>query len=326
MHKADFIDFFNNGKYNAAACPKVKFDGNIDILRDNVKLADTLFKKSNPIEYSVDYLLLHVVKSGNLNMLQIKEVVSIYALDQSALSIGIDMNPPVFLNPPIWQEAFEKFQIQTNINKALDGVKLIEELFNIGKLRFPKMKKKDLVDIFESVYYETEPEGELSPWTYLLRYERHENYPKDNRGFFIDALHVFGNISRKTSYHDSIIEKSHKGKDMLEQLGNKSFNQIVSWLKDDIAFVKKVKNVTKCPDFVPIAALFLTLKDYFRDGLDEDRVYCGLCLYEFIDKLKMYDVKYLRPALYFLGLTLGWDDIYKLMYKRWGLPILSTKP
>lgn len=74
MHKADFIDFFNNGKYNAAACPKVKFDGNIDILRDNVKLADTLFKKSNPIEYSVDYLLLHVVKSGNLNMLQIKEV------------------------------------------------------------------------------------------------------------------------------------------------------------------------------------------------------------------------------------------------------------
>lgn len=178
MHKADFIDFFNNGKYNAAACPKVKFDGNIDILRDNVKLADTLFKKSNPIEYSVDYLLLHVVKSGNLNMLQIKEVVSIYALDQSALSIGIDMNPPVFLNPPIWQEAFEKFQIQTNINKALDGVKLIEELFNIEKLRFPKMKKKDLVDIFESVYYETEPEGELSPWTYLLRYERHENYPR----------------------------------------------------------------------------------------------------------------------------------------------------
>lgn len=77
---------------------------------------------------------------------------------------------------------------------------------------------------------------------------------------------------------------------------------------------------------MPIAALFLTLKDYFRDGLDEDRVYCGLCLYEFIDKLKMYDVKYLRPALYFLGLTLGWDDIYKLMYKRWRLPILSTKP
>ena len=325
IHKADFIDFFKNGKYNAAACPNVKFNGDIHALCANTKLAETLFKKSNPIEYSIDYLLLHISKEGGLNVLQIKDVISIYALDNSAFSIGIDMNPSVILNPPIWQDAFENFQIMTSVNKALDGVKLVEELFDIGKLSFSKMKKQDLLDTFESVYYETEPEGDLSAWTYLLRYERHENYPKDIRGYFIDALHVFGNISRKTSYHDSMIEKSHKGRDMYELLGDKQFNTIVSWLKEDKAFAKKVKSTTGSPDFMPIAALFLTLKDYFREGFDEDKMYSGLPLDEFIHKVKKYDAKYLKPALYFLGLTLGWDNIYKLMYKRWDLPILSGK-
>ena len=76
---------------------------------------------------------------------------------------------------------------------------------------------------------------------------------------------------------------------------------------------------------MPIAALFLTLKDYFREGVDENKMYSGLPLDEFINKVKKYDAKYLKPALYLLGLTLGWDNIYKLMYKRWDLPILSVK-
>lgn len=325
IHKADFIDFFKNGKYNATACPNVKFDGNIAALRKNTKLAETLFKKSNPIEYSIDYLLIHVNKSGGLNTLQIKDIVSIYALDDAALSIGIDLNPAVILNSPIWQEAFEEFQIQTNINKALDGVKLIGELFGFEKLTFSKMKKQDLNDTFSTVYNETEPRGAMSVWTYLLRYERHENYPKDNRGYFIDALHVFGNVSRKSSYHDSMIEKSRKGKEIFELPSKYTFNNVVSWLKEDKGFAKKIKGVTGTPDFMPIAALFLTLKDYFKDGIDNDKTYSGLSLDEFINKVKNYDSKYLKPALYLLGLTLGWDNIYKLMYIRWDLPILSGK-
>ena len=324
IHKADFIDFFKNGKFNATACPNIKFDGNIDALRSNAKHAEALFKKSNPIDYSIDHLLMHISKTGNLNMLQIKDIAAIYALDEAALSIGIDLNPAVILNPPIWQDAFEMFQIQTSINKALEGVKLLGELFDIENLSFAKMKKQDLFDTFESVYHETEPNGALSAWTYLLRYERHENYPKDNRGYFIDALHVFGNISRKLTYHDSMIEKSRKGKEIYE-LPNTSFNNIASWLKKDKVFTEKVKNETGSSDFMPIAALFLTLKNYFRDGIDDDRLYNGYTLDEFICKLNLYDAKYLKPALYLLGLTLGWDNIYKLMYKRWDLPILSSR-
>lgn len=323
ISKADFIDFFKNGKYNTANCQSVKFDGNIKALRTNAKLADALFKKANSIEYSIDYLLLHICKTGSVGVLQIKDVISIYALDNSAYSIGIDMNPSVTLNPPIWQEAFEKFQIQTNINKALEGVKLVEKLFEIGKLNFTKMKKQDLVDAFKSAYYETEPEGNLSPWTYLLRYERHENYPKDGRGYFIDALHVFGNITRKVSYHDSMIEKSRKGREISEQ-SNSTFNYLVSLLKADKSFLKKVKAATGTVDFIPIAALFLTLKDCFKNGMDENITYNkGMSLDEFINSIKKFDIKYLKPALFLLGITLGWDNIYKLMYKRWDLPILS---
>lgn len=275
---------FKNGIYNTACCPNVKFDGNIDALRTNVKLADALFKKANPIEYSIDYLLLHICKTGSISVLQIKDVISIYALDNSAYSIGIDMNPSITLNTPIWQEAFERFQIKTNISKALEGVKLIEELFGIGKLNISKIKKKYLVDTFESAYYETEPEGNSSPWTYLLRYERHENYPKDSRGYFIDALHVFGNIKRKSSYHGSLIENSHKGKEINEQKNSK-FNYLASLLKADKSFSKKVKAATGSADFIPIAALFLNLKDCFKNGMDDNRTYMGMPINEFINSI-----------------------------------------
>ena len=321
IRRADFVDFFKNGEFNASACPNVKFDGNVYTLRANMKLAESLFKKSNYIDYSIDYLLMHVCKTGNARMLKIKDVISLYALDESAFSIGLDMNPPVSFNLPIWQAVYEDYQIQTNIKKALEGVKLIEELFNMEKLSFSKMKKKDLNDAFKSVYYETEVEGDMSPWTYLLCYQRHENYPKDNRGYFIDALHVFGNISQKKSFHDSMIEKSRKGKEIIE-LTNMSFNALASWIKEDKEFVKKVRSKTGCSDFIPIAALFFTLKDYFKDGISEDRTYSGHTLDDFISSVKKYDFKYLKPALYFLGLTLGWDNVYKLMYKRWNLPIL----
>ena len=130
-----------NGIYNTACCPNVKFDGNIDALRTNAKLTEALFKKANPIEYSIDYLLLHICKTGSISVLQIKDVISIYALDNSAYSIGIDMNPSITLNTPIWQEAFERFQIKTNISKALEGVKLIEELFRIIAVRIIRKTK-----------------------------------------------------------------------------------------------------------------------------------------------------------------------------------------
>ena len=180
-----------------------------------------------------------------------------------------------------------------------------------------------MFDTFKSVYYETEPEGDVSPWTYLLRYERHENYPKDTCGYFIDALHVFGNISKKKSNHDSIIEKSNKGKEINERT-NCKFNDLVLWIKEDKTFTKKVKDKTGNADFMPIAALFLTLKDCFKDGIDNERKYRGCSINDFINEVKRFDIKYLKPALYFIGLTLGWDNIYKYMYKRWNLPILSN--
>ena len=60
--------------------------------------------------------------------------------------------------------------------------------------------------------------------------------------------------------------------------------------------------------------------------MDENRTYMGMPLDKFINVvINNYDIKYLKPALFLLGLTLGWDNIYKLMYKRWNLPLLSDK-
>lgn len=322
ISRTDFVDFFKNGAFNAISCPNIKFDGDIKALQTNTKLAETLFKKVNYIDYSIDFLLMHICKTGNGRVLKIREVKSLYALDESAFNIGLDLNPAVIFNPPIWQETYEKFQIQSNIKKAKDGVKLIAELFGMDKLSFPKMKKQDLFEAFKSAYLETEPEGNLSPWTYLLRYERHENYPKDTRGYFIDAIHIFANIAQKRSFHDSIIENSRKGKETNE-LSDKTFNKLATWFKEDKEFIKKVKSKTGNENFIPIAALFLTLKNCFKNGVNEEQSYSSLPLDEFIEAVKKYDIKYLKPALYFLGLTLGWDNIYQLMYKRWNLPILS---
>lgn len=64
----------------------MKFDGNIDALRTNAILADALFKKANPIEYSIDYLLLHICKTSSISVLQIKDVISIYHSKYSNLA------------------------------------------------------------------------------------------------------------------------------------------------------------------------------------------------------------------------------------------------
>mgnify|MGYP004574726717 CR=1 FL=1 len=322
--KTDFADFFKNGWFKASGCPYIKFNVDVSSLNKNNDLALNLFKKANPIDYSTDYILLHICKRvSRINILNIKDVVAIYSLDNNAYSIGINLEPAVTLCPPIWQEAYEEFQVQCSIKKALEGVKLIEELLDIHETQIKNLTQHDIYDTFKLLYHEQEPYGEMSPWTYLLRYERHENYPKDTRGYFIDALHVFGNISKKTSVHMSMIEKSNKGKE-IANITHHDFSGLCSWIKEDTDFIKLVKQRTGNADFIFIAALFLSLKDKFKEFISNDEKHADNDLSDLVD-VTADNVKYLKPSLYLLGLTLGWNNLYKFIYQRWGLNILAHK-
>ena len=327
MKKADFIDFFKNGSYKASACPYIKIEGGISQLKDGSKEADALFKKANPIEYSIDYLLLHV-NAARIRELGIKEVVAIYALDESAYSIGLDLNPPVILNRPILQKSFEHSQIDNLVDRAINGVQNVGEIFGIDKwkdIRKTSAKCICIRESCESVYYESVPEGNKSPWTYLLRYQRHENYPKDMRGYFLDALHVSYSISVSKTFHGSIMN-SATGRE-ISGLEAKSygFNEWAEWVRGNKKLITKIKDYTKNKYFLQIAALFLKLRDVFQDGIFEDEKYNGKPLYEFTESVNANYVKeYLSQALFLLGASLGWDNTYILMYKRWNLPILKN--
>lgn len=330
MKKADFVDFFKNGSYKASACPYIKIEGGISLLKDGSKEADALFKKANPIEYSIDYLLLHV-SAARMRELEIRNVVAIYALDESAYSIGLDLNPPVILNRPILQKSFEHSQINNLVDRAIKGVHNVGEIFEAGELKkvekdIPKRRNINVYEACESAYYEVDPKGEMSPWTYLLRYHRHENYPKNMRGYFLDALHVLGSISKKKTFHGSILE-TNAGKDIygLEAKDYK-FNEWAEWVGKNKKLVEKVKTYTRNKDFLQISALFLQLRDIFQDGILGDEKYNGMSLGEFTESLNAnFAKKYLLQALFLLGVSLGWDNTYKTMYKRWDLPILLDK-
>lgn len=314
IRKADFIDFFKNGKMNGSFCASEKFDGNTEKLPTNSTLASKVFKKANAFDYSIDYLLMHVI-SASLSKLTIFDIQAIYALDEDSYQIGLDMNPPVALNTPIWQEYYQEYQISQSIAKAQEGVEFLSELFGWTKTpTLKKFTKKDLQETFRELYFEERPEGDLSIWTYLLRYERHEAYPKEPRGFVLDALHVYGNFSRKMEVNKPVT-MTKTGTKILESTQNKIPSIIEEVFTKE--FLKNVKSKKIDPRYFEIASLYLLLKETFINGINPGEQYYGKSLDDFIEYLKEKNEDIiLQSAIYLLGLTLGRDNIYKYMYAR----------
>lgn len=318
LRKDDIIDLFKYGRWKSM-CPSIKFEGTIEDVSSNKKLMNKFFKQANPFEYSMDYFIVHVI-CPKVASFEVDDIVDIFALDADSYKIGLSLSPEIKLSEPIFKEYYSDFQIANEINDAQKGVDNIFSVFNMPQ---PKsfVKKKELESMLKDSFLGLPVGGDNSIWYYLLRYERHQSYPKDNRGFALDAIHAFLNYEKKT-YVDTSVIQSKVGKVVFEQKPDISYNNILSIIEKQDAFYKQCEKAQK--GYYKIAPLFLTLKEVFVDGLREDKTYYGRDLADFIKVLiDKYDNAVLSKALFLLGVVLGREYTYQYIYKKNKLQILK---
>ena len=202
------------------------------------------------------------------------------------------------------------------------GIDNIEKIFDVSFTKMPKgflkrsKKEKEHYGIIEDSYYNIELSGQESIWKYLCRYERHQNYPNDNRGFFLDAIHVVYNY-QKNEVLDSSMAEVPIGKHVLEMPKDITYKKLVSIMEEHSNFIKFTDKLFK--GFYRVAPLYMILKSVFKDGLDTERLYYGMTLDKFIETLKTpsyYNQDDLNIALYLIGFQLGWKGTYQCLYKK----------
>jgi len=329
LRKDDIVDLFKFGTWNAY-CPRVEFDGDIAKLGENEKACESLFKNANPFDYSIEYYMLHVATaSRKVSVFTIEEVKGIYALDEQSKTIGIELSPEVNINPPIWPNAFMNFQVNSGIDNSLLGISNVADLFGIPLMRRKKVfVDKDVIkEVVEEAVKGTRPSGQplgnRSIWVYLLRYERHHNYPNDMRGFFIDSVHVYNNFVRGEELDAPMHEKSTTGKQLISMPYNTRYTELLSSISLGNEYVTKSDKIYK--NYYAIAPLFLMLKDTFKNGIQLDEQYAGYSFDQYIEKIKnsAYE-KVIKECLYLLGISLGWQGTYQSCYLKNNLPILKN--
>ena len=318
LRKDDIIDFYKYGRWNAL-CPNIKFDGDIDVLSQNSKLMEKLFKQSNPFDYSMEYFLVHIL-CPKLSSCEVDDIQDIFPLDGESYKMGLALSPEVRLSKPLFEKSYIEFQIR---NEIIDAKKGVEHVFSIFELECPKsiFKKGELEAIIRDSLLENPIKGEQSILYYLLRYERHQSYPKDNRGFFLDAIHAFYDFEKKTDMDISVVQ-SKIGHIIAEQEPKVRYKEILSIVELQKDFLKHCEKAKK--GYYRFAPLFLMLKSTFIDGIRDDVTYCNLELSQFVKAMKDgYDNKDLTKALYLLGVALGREYTYQHVYKMKRIPILK---
>lgn len=323
IRQDDFLDLFKFGRlYTPGKC--VEFDGDLDRLKFDKAKAEEIFDEVNDFEYSNDYFLLHVSLNKQLKRgvrFAFSDVAAIIALDESAYKLGLSLSPSVRITPPIWQEHYLLLQEKQMMEDAKTGINNISAIFDAN---FSKLKRKEGFPThredttFSEVIHDTlnglPIEGEHSIWYYLLRYERHQSYPDDNRGYLLDALHIYANFLKKTDIDSSLMRHS-LGETLMKQPSDMTYGELCAF----IPFTERIYQETEhlFNGFINIALLYLMMKEIFSEGLDPDKTYCNLYMDEFVQQIDSLfpGSEHIRDyALYLLGFSLGRANTYKYMY------------
>lgn len=317
FRKDDIIDFYKYGRWSVKS-PNIKFDGDVTTLVNNEKLMAKLFKQANPFDYSIEYFLVHI-SCPSLSSVEVDDIVDIYSLDGEAYKIGFSLSPEIRLSKPLFEKYYIDFQVANSVADAKKGVDNVFAVFDLPQIR-PLLKKNELETLIRDSILENPLEGEKSLWYYLLRYERHHSYPKDNRGFFLDMMHAFRDFQKKTDWDDSVINTNLGGL-VINEPPEVRYNELLHIVEAQQKFLKCSEKVKK--NYYKVAPLFLILKNAFIDGMHEDSLYCNMPLETFVSAMKKYDNDILVRALYLLGITLGRENTYQYIYKKTRIQILK---
>ena len=318
LRKDDVIDLFRYGRWKVYS-PSIKFNGMVKDLANDKKALEKLFKLANPFDYSIDYFLVHV-QCPKVTTIEVDDIVEVFPLDKDSSRVGLSLSPEIKLGEAIFEDSYIDFQIS---NEIMDARKGVDNIFSIFDMEQPKafMKKTDFEKIIRDFYIDAAIAGKNSIWYYLLRYERHQSYPKDNRGFALDAFHAFLNYEKITDMDVSVVN-SKIGNLIMAQDPSISYKSIMSLIEIQKDFLKRCEKAAK--GFYRVGPLFLTLKKAFANGIHDDGFYFQMNLHTFIKAVKdNYNNEDLSKALYLIGIVLGRENTYQYIYQKNRLPILK---
>lgn len=322
ISRSDFSDLYKFGHifvHNA-----VPFDGELNEHIDDKQLFDAVTTYMNTFEYSTEYLMLHFCKTpftGGTVELFMQDVEGVYALDSEAkASLSVSLDPRINLQVSDWAEFFKDLNKKQSIRLANGGRFNCFEIFNISeedrRATSKFLSQNIVVDLFDDLFASRRPNGPKPIWVYLIRYERHDPYWNDTRGFFSDAIHVYENYKKQEEIGYEIADEVPLG-DVLAQCGN-VFNDIYKTLSESKHNIYKIDGC----DYLAVAALYLYLKSYFKDGgitagklKQANQIYNGH-IYE------LYGFNY-ALAVALLGLTLGQELTYSCYYEIKNLGIFN---
>ncbi len=329
IRKAEFVDLFKYG--NLYLRHAVELDGNLSDQAENDNLFQNLTAYMNQYEYSFEYLIIefNAESFAPNQQVRIKDLLALYAFDYAAkreMETSFDPRIEVLVSP--WGKKFEQLQDKLTIQQNLQGVDNVWQVFNLTeenkKLCSQIITDKVVNDAFSLLFANKKAEGELSIWTYLLRYERHSPYPRSTAGYFCDALHAFCNFGQKTSLIEDVAESAPVFEDIIAQKDFKGAMNVM--LNCEIPLFHKADDAAQCRYWVA-APLFLFLKNVFEQGLDDNSANppVGSSVRAIIEYSKKIGEFEFSIAAYLLGITLGYDKTYDALYETVNLPILKKK-
>lgn len=319
IRKADFVDLFKFGKLNVYWA--INFDGNIKNIANDNNLLDNLTKNMNLFEYSFEYLVIHF-NSNNDNesiySVSIENVIGLYTFDEEARKeMSVSFDPRIKLHVLPFSEKLKALYNNRLISQSKRGIDNLWKIFNLSKEERDKCESiinDDIIsEIFDGLFSYKRPTGKQSIWTYLLRYERHNSYPKDTKGFFYDYIHIACNWMKKEELIGEVVTETEL------------FNHIEKSLDTDLEYLLNIVENSKLPgltdceaecNFAIASILFLQMKHIFTHGfyyIDSEANYYKKFNFEF------------AVAVYLLGLYLGYDKTYDEYYNFVELPIFELR-
>lgn len=302
----------------------VPFEGKLSDHADDKFLFDAVTAYMDTYEYSTEYLLLHIFKipfSGSSVEIFVKDIVDVYALDEEArASLAVSLDSRIVLQVSAWNDFFSELNKKQAIRQSKAGEFNCFEIFKItneDRAAVAKLLPKGFVEeLFSDLFSHVRPSGNRSIWNYLIRYERHQPYWNDNRGFFSDAIHVYENFKQKSEIDYEIADEVPLG-------------DVISSCEPKISDIYKILKHKQGDDYqvygcnyFAVAPLFLYLKSCFKEG--------GITPASFYGNEYLYNGDFYKHfgfdfavAVSLLGLSLGHDLTYSCYYEIQNLGIFN---
>lgn len=326
IRKADFTDLFNFGRLHVNGDMIVDFNCEVENLPLHKELFETLTLYANSFDNAFAYLIIHYCKEGSprsANDVYIEDVRHIYPLDrESKVNFEMTFDERIRIEDPIWSDAVLDLQKQQMFIECTKGAQNLRHIcgFMPDSSECECIITDDIIkEVVNELFEDIRPQGELSPWVYLLRYERHSYYPRNTVGCFMDMVNVMCNRHAKKEVEEGDIQgtgifqllNSHRNTDI-------KFDKLYGLVYEQANnFALMAKHYVPDVDFIKVASLFFVLRNKFTDDFKYDPIFINHC--------KTYNKEF-ELALYLLGIILGHKHTYDCMYEELPLAIFKSKP